>query len=110
MRMHVPDRLARRSPVLNRHRQRRGSKYALEHPADAPHRQEQVGCFGGAQVAKTACAAGAGAGIGGIGGIGGGGCVRAERADERVAREDGLEVDEGVGVGGCVEDLNVFFW
>jgi hypothetical protein len=34
--------------------------------------------------------------------------VRAQRADEDVAGEEGLEVDDGEGVGGCEEDLVVW--
>ncbi len=33
--------------------------------------------------------------------------VRTGRADENVPWEEGLEVDEGEGVGGCEEDLVV---
>ena len=113
MRMHVRDRLARRSPVLNRHRQRRGPEHALQHLSDAPDREEQIGRLGGTEVAESADA-GAGAGVdsGDVGGVGSG-CVsrdRAERADECMAGQNGLEVDEGVRVGGCVKDLSVGNW
>ena len=119
MRMHVRDRLARRSPVLNRHRQRRGPEHALQHLSDAPDREEQIGCLSGSEVAESADAGGGGGGAaaagvdsGGVGGVGSG-CVsgdRAERADECMAGQNGLEVDEGVRVGGCVKDLNVGNW
>lgn len=33
--------------------------------------------------------------------------MRAERADQDVAGEEGLEVDEGEGVRGCEEDLEI---
>ena len=54
MRMHMPDRLARRSPILHRHRQRRRPIHPLQHPAHAPGRHEQVGRLGAAEIAKSA--------------------------------------------------------
>ena len=58
---------------------------ARQHALHALHGREQVGQLGGRQVRQAA--------------------VRAQRADQDVARQQRLEVDEGEGVGRREEDL-----
>jgi hypothetical protein len=58
---------------------------AGQHALDALDGREEVGHLRGGEVREAA--------------------VGEERADEDVARQKGLEVDQGEGVGGCEEDL-----
>lgn len=92
MDVHVRDRLARVGAVLERDGEaagcevRRIGKVELrEKLLRELHGGEEIGCFGGGEVQQAA--------------------VRLERADEDVAGEEGLEVDEAVGMGRCEEDL-----
>lgn len=92
MDVHVGDRLAGIGAVLQRdgeasRREIRGvgEVEPREELLDDLHRGEEVCCFGGREVQQAA--------------------VRFERADEDVAGEKGLEVDQAVGVGRCEEDL-----
>jgi hypothetical protein len=83
--VHMHHALPRIQPILDRHVQRARCVHPLQHARHALHADEQVSGFGGGQVAQTGDAA--------------------ERRDEDVTRQDGLEVDEGEGVRRQVEDL-----
>jgi hypothetical protein len=85
--MHMPHALPRVDPVLNRYVERTGPENSLHASADKLDGPEEVGGLGGCEVAE--------AGDGAVG------------ADEDVPREEGLEVYEGEGEGGEVEDLGV---
>lgn len=85
MTMHMRHALARRFPILHRDVERLGLIDAFERALDALDCEEEVGDFGGGELGEVR--------------FGG------EGADEDVAGEQGFEVHEGEGVGGCVEDL-----
>lgn len=92
MNVHVRDRLSRVGAVLKRDGEaagcevrRVGEVELREELLRELHRGEEICCLGGGEVQEAA--------------------VRLEGADEDVAWEEGLEVDEAVGMGGCEEDL-----
>lgn len=70
---------------MNRNVERRRAVEALERALHARDGEEEVGEFGRGEVGEE--------------------FVLRERADEDVAGQEGLEVYEREGVGGCVEDL-----
>jgi len=72
---------------LHRYIESFGAVDALESELHARYRLEEVGDFGGGEVGEV--------------------WVDFEGGDEDVAREEGFEVYEGEGEGGCVEDLHV---
>jgi hypothetical protein len=61
---------------------------ACQHPLDALDGQEEIGELWRGEVCQAA--------------------VGGQRADEDVARQEGLEVDQGEGMRCCEEDLRVF--
>ena len=71
--------------VLDRDVQAAGPVHALDGPADAMDRGEEVGCFFGRQARDARDGA--------------------ARADQDVAGEEGLDVHEGEGEGRAMEDL-----
>lgn len=85
MRVDVRHALPRIDTVLDRDVQTRRVEDALDHPAHAARRQEEVRHLGGGEVRDARDAA--------------------ARADQDVAWEDGFDVDEGEAEGGEVEDL-----
>lgn len=93
MHVHVRDGLPRVNAVLKRDVEATGGdvrgvgKVELrEDLLNELHSCEKICCFGGREIQETA--------------------VRLQRADEDVAWEDGLEVDEAIRMGSCDEDLD----
>lgn len=83
--MHVRHALPSLCAILNRNVEGRRAVEALERALHACDGEEEVGELGRGQVGEE--------------------FVPRERADEDVAGQEGFEVYEREGVGGCVEDL-----
>lgn len=92
MDVHVRDRLSRVNAVLKRDSEAAGCEVRgvgevelREELLRELHGGEKICCFGGGEIQEAA--------------------VRLEGADEDVAREEGLEVDQAVRMGSCEKDL-----
>lgn len=85
MAMHMRHALPRRLPILNRDIERLGLIYPLQRPLHARNGEEEVADLIAGKVREV--------------------WFHGEGGDEDVAWEEGFEVYEREGVGGCVEDL-----
>lgn len=85
--MNMWDCLTGINAILNCNIQTGGSIYAFHHSAYALHSAEEIIGFCGVKIRNS--------------------LDMAERADQDMAGEEGLEVDKGEAKGGAVEDLEI---